>query len=281
MAEKELVEGLAKVAVTEEIPSPVSIAPEDAVIFQKAWEIANMNPENVGKCGGRDFPSLEEEKAFASRPPPPPSIVPEWDGRDASDKSSQFTLTPIVQNRDFELALMMTDKLGDVGERDNRSCLAESVEPRLRFQVLVKKGTEVGFALSQSTPAALRVSVVWRDNSGHNREELVNVFENNAIGPVATKDGLPYCRVPIPLSPPPDSVELIPRKAMPEAWITVESDVPRINCPPCYFSPDPPPVVNGSSARPDPVRRWISPNETGEFRFRSCRIRINFEPATK
>jgi hypothetical protein len=259
MAEKELVEGLAKVAVTEEV---------------------DENKQDA-------FPPLRPiAPELSFRPSRFQTPKTEWDLRDASDRSHLFKLTPLIQNRDFELAVMISDPDAAISTRLDTTHIDVGRPPRDVFGVSVKKGTEIGFALSQTTRARLRIQVTW---IGPTRGTTVaNVFEHNANGPVITQADLPLIRVPVPLEPAPDSVNIGNSDTLYSAIVSVTSDVPRLDCPLNYFSsspyhvdtqgcPDPSLFIKPAAPRSSPVRRWIESADQAGCAFRRWETEIRFD----
>lgn len=230
MAEKELVEGLSKVALVEEeeddrhqrkgkgcVPweptdevdeneqqefpplVPIGRASQDAL--SEVARVAQMNPENVGKCGGRDFPDEKELGVPLGSPMPDvrplrPTNKTMWSGRDASLRVDQFVKLPLYTNEAYTVYLLSTDKEVEVSK-----CL----ETRLRVprDVRVKKGAEIALAVvpaSQYIHVCVEVKQIRMGTPKPPPAEPVHcLFEGTrGMGLVLNKTGLPMYLVPSP-----------------------------------------------------------------------------------
>jgi hypothetical protein len=206
MAEKELVDGLAKVAVTEEaksdeFPPLVPMASAWEAAMEGVAKNAHLNQENAGKCGGRDFPDEKELGVPLGSPMPVlqprrPTTRTMWSGRDASLRVDQFVKLPLYTNEAYTVYLLSTDKEVEVSK-----CL----ETRLRVprDVRVKKGAEIALAVvpaSQYIHVCVEVKQVRMGTPKPPPAEPVYcLFEGTrGMGLVLKKTGLPMYLVPFP-----------------------------------------------------------------------------------
>lgn len=282
MAEQDIVDGLARVAIVGEEENKVYTVRSgpDRILFGTPQaveaEIERLT-QAAERGGGRAFPDAKElETIYAEREqfrsrPVNPLLANNWDGRDASDVADQFINSPFVTNEEFQLSAFCNDKAFEISQ-----CVVQKkpAYPYEEYTMRIQRGAQVGFAISQRNGSKIITAIEFQAT----RELTYNLSEDAAAGPMVNQDGLPIKKVTSPLLGR-EGYFITQPQPIQEATIVVYAYQSRFPCPRYFFNqsadqaPSPPPPPPPPRSYP----KWMPPPVQFETPLKQWVVKLFFE----